>query len=107
MGMNKNAKKSRWDGNRSWTTAGASIMSTTLTVSQLACLPKCATNSIMSFFNMMTRRHLLKISPEQVQSEDPRLEWRALQEDMLRQYLVTAQEDLQVSRWFSELVEEN
>ena len=47
------------------------------------------------------------ISPEQVQSEDPRLEWRALQEDMLRQYLVTAQEDLQVSRWFSELVEEN
>ena len=35
-------------------------------------------------------------SAEQVQSEDPRLEWRALQEDMLRQYLVTAQEDLQV-----------
>ena len=59
------------------------------------------------FFNMMTRRHLLKISPEQVQSEDPRLEWRALQEDMLRQYLVTAQEDLQVSRWFSKLVDEN
>ena len=49
------------------------------------------------FFNMMTKRHLLQISPEQVQSEDPRLEWRALQEDMLRQYLVTAQEDLQVS----------
>ena len=48
------------------------------------------------FFNMTTRRHLLE-SPEQVQSEDPRLEWRALQEDMLRQYLVTAQEDLQVS----------
>ena len=47
------------------------------------------------------------ISPEQVQSEDPRLEWRALQEDMLRQYLVTAQEDLQVSRWFSKLVDEN
>ena len=40
--------KSRWDGNRSWTTAGASIMSTTLTVSQLTCTPKCATNSIMS-----------------------------------------------------------
>ena len=31
-----------------------------------------------------------------VQAEDPRLEWRALQEDMLRHYLVTAQEDLQV-----------
>ncbi len=28
--------------------------------------------------------------------EDPRLEWRALQEEMLRQYLTTAQEDLQV-----------
>ena len=39
---------------------------------------------------------LASVSPEQVQSEDPRLEWRALQEDMLRQYLVTAQEDLQV-----------
>ena len=37
-------------------------------------------------------------SPEQVQSEDPRLEWRALQEDMLRQYLVTAQEDLQAKK---------
>ena len=36
--------------------------------------------------------------PEQVQSEDPRLEWRALQEDMLRQYLVTAQEDLQIKK---------
>jgi hypothetical protein len=33
---------------------------------------------------------------EQVQVEDPRLEWRALQEEMLRQYLTTAQEDLQV-----------
>jgi protein KIBRA len=33
-----------------------------------------------------------------VQSEDPRLEWRALQEDMLRQYLVTAQEDLQAKK---------
>lgn len=32
---------------------------------------------------------------KQVQVEDPRLEWRALQEDMLRQYLVTAKEDLQ------------
>jgi len=32
---------------------------------------------------------------KQVQMEDPRLEWRALQEDMLRQYLITAQEDLQ------------
>ena len=31
---------------------------------------------------------------EKVQIEDPRLEWRALQEDMLRSYLVTAQEDL-------------
>ena len=31
---------------------------------------------------------------EKVQIEDPRLEWRALQEDMLRQYLVTAQDDL-------------
>ena len=38
---------------------------------------------------------------EQVQAEDPRLEWRALQEDMLRQYLVTAKEDLQAK---SELV---
>ena len=28
---------------------------------------------------------------EKVQIEDPRLEWRALQEDMLRSYLVTAQ----------------
>merc|ERR1719150_2290141 len=35
---------------------------------------------------------------KQVQSEDPRLEWRALQEDMLRQYLVTAQEDLQAKK---------
>ena len=34
---------------------------------------------------------------KKVQIEDPRLEWRALQEDMLRSYLVTAQEDLQVS----------
>ena len=34
------------------------------------------------------------ISLERVQIEDPRLEWRALQEDMLRQYLVTAQDDL-------------
>ena len=34
------------------------------------------------------------ISSEKVQIEDPRLEWRALQEDMLRSYLVTAQEDL-------------
>ena len=31
---------------------------------------------------------------EKVQIEDPRLQWRALQEDMLRSYLVTAQEDL-------------
>ncbi len=31
-----------------------------------------------------------------MQVEDPRLEWRALQEEMLRQYLTTAQEDLQV-----------
>ena len=31
---------------------------------------------------------------KKVQIEDPRLEWRALQEDMLRSYLVTAQEDL-------------
>jgi len=38
---------------------------------------------------------------KQVQVEDPRLEWRALQEDMLRQYLVTAKEDLQAK---SELV---
>ena len=38
------------------------------------------------------------LPPEQVQSEDPRLEWRALQEDMLRQYLVTAQEDLQIKK---------
>ena len=30
--------------------------------------------------------------------EDPRLEWRALQEDMLRQYLFTAQEDLQAKK---------
>ena len=35
---------------------------------------------------------------EQVQASDPRLEWRALQEDMLRSYLTTAQEDLQVDR---------
>ena len=34
------------------------------------------------------------VSSERVQIEDPRLEWRALQEDMLRQYLVTAQDDL-------------
>ena len=34
---------------------------------------------------------------EEVQSVDPRLEWRALQEDMLRQYLTTAQLDLQVA----------
>lgn len=34
------------------------------------------------------------VSAERVQIEDPRLEWRALQEDMLRQYLVTAQDDL-------------
>jgi len=33
-------------------------------------------------------------SEKQVQEEDPRLEWRALQEEMLRQYLVTAQDDL-------------
>jgi len=31
---------------------------------------------------------------KKVQIEDPRLQWRALQEDMLRSYLVTAQEDL-------------
>jgi len=35
---------------------------------------------------------------KQVQVEDPRLEWRALQEDMLRQYLVTAKEDLQAKK---------
>lgn len=32
---------------------------------------------------------------KQVQNTDPRLEWRAMQEDMLRQYLTTAQEDLE------------
>ena len=37
---------------------------------------------------------LCSLFAEKVQIEDPRLEWRALQEDMLRQYLVTAQEDL-------------
>jgi len=35
---------------------------------------------------------------KKVQMEDPRLEWRALQEDMLRQYLFTAQEDLQAKK---------
>ena len=59
------------------------------------------------FFQYDDKKASTWISPEQVQSEDPRLEWRALQEDMLRQYLVTAQEDLQVSRWFSKLVDEN
>jgi hypothetical protein len=29
--------------------------------------------------------------------EDPRLEWRAIQEDMLRDYLHTAQDVLEVS----------
>ena len=86
----------RLDGNKSWTTVEASIMSTTLTV------------SFYHLYNFVTTRaqkgfpisHLpipnQVFSAEQVQSEDPRLEWRALQEDMLRQYLVTAQEDLQV-----------
>ena len=32
---------------------------------------------------------------KQVQNTDPRLEWRAMQEEMLRQYLTTAQEDLE------------
>lgn len=35
---------------------------------------------------------------KKVQMEDPRLEWRRLQEDMLRQYLFTAQEDLQAKK---------
>ena len=50
LGQNKNNDELlRSGGNKSWTTVEESIMSTTLRVSQLACLPKCATNSIMSF----------------------------------------------------------
>lgn len=43
---------------------------------------------------------------KQVQMEDPRLEWRALQEDMLRQYLITAQEDLQAKKELGEVKEQ-
>lgn len=35
---------------------------------------------------------------ECTQLEDPRLEWRAIQEAMLRDYLNTAQDALEVSR---------
>lgn len=36
--------------------------------------------------------------PECTQLEDPRLEWRAIQEAMLRDYLHTAQDVLEVSK---------
>lgn len=34
---------------------------------------------------------------ESTQLEDPRQEWRIIQEDMLREYLQTAQDELEVS----------
>lgn len=38
---------------------------------------------------------------ECTQLEDPRLEWRAVQEAMLREYLLTAQEVLEVRSHYS------
>ena len=58
-------------------------------------------SKLSTFANLISSRLLTLNFSEQVQVEDPRLEWRALQEDMLRQYLVTAKEDLQAK---SELV---
>lgn len=40
------------------------------------------------------------IVTEVTQLEDPRLEWLSIQEAMLREYLHTAQEALEVSIWF-------
>ena len=91
----------RLDGNKSWTTVEASIMSTILTVSFYHLYNFVTTRAQKGFpISHFPISHFpipnQVFSAEQVQSEDPRLEWRALQEDMLRQYLVTAQEDLQV-----------
>lgn len=45
------------------------------------------------------RCNLAHLLPECTQLEDPRLEWRAIQEAMLREYLQTAQDVLEVSRF--------
>ena len=41
---------------------------------------------------------------ETTQLEDPRQEWRAIQEAMLREYLQTAQDALEVSSFFLQII---
>ena len=43
--------------------------------------------------------YFLVFSSETTQLEDPRQEWRAIQEAMLREYLQTAQDVLEVSSY--------
>lgn len=43
----------------------------------------------------------INLFPETTQLEDPREEWRAIQEAMLREYLLTAQDVLEVSFFLS------
>jgi hypothetical protein len=52
----------------------------------------------MFMFNQ-NRGNLAHLLAECTQLEDPRLEWRAIQEAMLREYLQTAQDVLEVSKF--------
>lgn len=60
-------------------------------------------NSCMQFGMNIARTRIFMVSffsaAESTQMEDPRQEWRTIQENMLREYLQTAQDALEVS-WF-------
>jgi hypothetical protein len=59
-------------------------------------------NSCMQFGTNIARTRIFMVSVflsavETTQMEDPRQEWRTIQENMLREYLQTAQDALEVS----------
>lgn len=58
-------------------------------------------NSCMQFNMNIARTRIFMVSvfsaAESTQMEDPRQEWRTIQENMLREYLQTAQDALEVS----------
>jgi hypothetical protein len=76
----------RLGGRRAMTNRLASISSITMTVSST--LDRIPT---FFFFNVV-------FSVETTQLEDPRQEWKSMQEDMLREYLNSAQDTLEAKR---------
>jgi hypothetical protein len=57
-------------------------------------------NSCMQFGMSIARTRIFMVffsAAETTQMEDPRQEWRTIQENMLREYLQTAQDALEVS----------